>query len=93
MRNSMATVKKKIWPEYFKAVISGKKKYELRLNDFAVKEDDSLLLEEWDPKTKKYTGRKVEKKVTYVGKFKMDKQLFWPKEETKEKGIQIISLE
>lgn len=88
----MVTIKKKIWPEYFDAIVSGKKKYELRLNDFAIKEGDALLLEEWDPKTRAYTGRSVEKKVTYVGKFKID-QLFWPEEEIKEKGIQIISLE
>jgi len=31
---NMAIIKKKIWPEYFDAVVSGKKKYELRLNDF-----------------------------------------------------------
>lgn len=88
----MTTIKKKIWPGYFDAITSGKKKFELRLNDFNVDEGDILLLEEWDPKTKEYTGRKVEKKVTFVGKFKID-QLFWPKEEIEEKGIQIISLE
>ena len=88
----MAIIKKKIWPEYFEAVASGKKKFELRLNDFEVREGDTLLLEEWDPKTKNYTGRKIEKKVTYVGKFMIDK-LFWPKKDIEEKGIQIISIE
>lgn len=62
------------------------------MNDFEVNEGDTLLLEEWDPKTKEYTGRKVEKKVTFVFKFKID-QLFWPKKEIEEKGIQVISLE
>lgn len=88
----MAIINKKIWPKYFADVASGKKKYELRLDDFEVKEGDILILEEWDPKKKEYTGRKVEKKVTYVGKFRID-HLFWPEEEIKEKGIQIISLE
>ncbi len=88
----MAIVKKKTWPEYFEAVASEKKRFDLRLGDFEIKEGDMLVLEEWDPETKKYTGRKIEKKVTYVGKFKLDK-LFWPEEEIKEKGIQIISLE
>jgi hypothetical protein len=88
----MAIIKKKTWPGYFNDVASGKKNYELRLNDFEVNEGDVMLLEEWNPETKEYTGRKVEKKVTYVGKFKIDK-LFWPEEEIKEKGIQIISLE
>lgn len=88
----MTTIEKKIWPEYFDAVASGKKKFELRLNDFDIAEGDTLILKEWDPKMKKYTGRQVEKKVTYVAKFKID-QLFWPEEEIKEKGIQVISLE
>ncbi|MDP2664526.1 MAG: DUF3850 domain-containing protein [bacterium] len=88
----MAIIKKKIWPEYFEAVASGKKKCELRLNDFEVQEGDTLVLEEWDPKIKTYTGRTVEKKVTHVAKFRLD-DLFWPKEEIEEKGIQLISLE
>ncbi|MBI2889003.1 MAG: DUF3850 domain-containing protein [Candidatus Liptonbacteria bacterium] len=88
----MAIIKKKIWPEYFDDVASGKKKYELRLNEFEVHEGDTLLLEEWDPKTKGYTGRKVEKKVTYARVFKVDK-LYWPEEEIKAKGLQIMSLE
>jgi len=88
----MAVIKKKIWPEYFEAVASGKKKCELRLNDFEIAEGDTLVLEEWDPKTKAYTGRVVEKKVTNVSKFRLD-NLFWPKEEIEEKGIQLISLE
>ncbi|MBI2626317.1 MAG: DUF3850 domain-containing protein [Candidatus Nealsonbacteria bacterium] len=88
----MAIIKKKIWPGYFDAVASGRKKFELRLNDFDVEEGDTLILEEWDPETKDYTGRKVEKKATYVGKFKIDK-LFWPEDQIREKGIQIISLE
>lgn len=85
-------IKKKIWPAYFEAIVSGKKKYELRLNDFEVKEGDVLLLREWDPNTSEYTGRSIEKKVTYVGKFKIE-ELFWPKEEVLAKGIQVISLE
>jgi ASC-1-like (ASCH) protein len=92
MGNNISIIKKKIWPVYFEAILSGKKKYELRLNDFEVKEGDILFLEEWNPETKEYTGRKVEKKVTYVGKFKLN-ELFWPKEEIEEKGIQIISLD
>ena len=88
----MSIIHKKIWPEYFDAVESGKKKFELRLNDFEVNEGDTLVLEEWDPKTGAYTGCKTEKKVTRVSKFRIDK-LFWPEEQIKEKGIQIISLE
>ncbi len=88
----MAIVKKKIWPEYFEEVASGKKNFEVRLNDFDISEGDTFVLEEWDPKTKSYTGRSIEKKVTYVRKFKID-SLFWPEEEIKEKGLQVISIE
>ena len=90
MGNDKAIIRKKIWPEYFEAVASGKKKYELRLNDFEVNEGDVLILEEWSPETKEYTGRKIKKRITYVRKFKID-QLFWPEEQIKEKRIQIIS--
>jgi hypothetical protein len=88
----MSIIKKKAWPEYFQEVFLGKKNFDLRLNDFEVKEGDTLILEEWDPQTKEYTGRIVERKVTYVGKFKLN-QLFWSEEDIKEKGIQVMSLE
>jgi len=89
----MAIIKKKIWPEYFEAVKSGKKKFELRLNDFDVNEGDTLILEEWDPETKEYTGQSIEKKVGYVLKFKPEELPFYSEEEVKEKGLQIISLD
>lgn len=86
-------IKKKIWPEYFEAVASGKKTFELRLNDFDVNEGDTLIFEEWNPETKAYTGRKIEKSVGWVGKFTLDDMArFWPKEQILEKGIQVISL-
>ncbi len=88
----MATIKKKTWPEYFEQIVSGKKKYELRLNDFEVHEGDYLVLEEWDPETGDYTGRAVKKKVTGVNRFKLD-NMFWPKEEIEKKGFQVISIE
>ena len=88
----MAIVEKKIWPEYFEAIQNGSKKWELRLGDFTICEGDMMLLREWDPKSKEYTGRQMEKKVTRVTKFKID-ELFWPKEEVEKHGIQIISLE
>lgn len=85
------TIEKKIQPEYFEAVASGKKKYELRLGDWECQEGDTLLLREWDPKTQNYTGREVTKKVDYVKTFKLD-ELFWSKEEIEQYGLMIISL-
>jgi ribosomal protein S17 len=82
-------IEKKIWPEYFQKVIDGIKTYELRLADFECKPGDFLVLKEWDPKTKEYTGRVLEKKVTYVGKTK--NLTFWPKEDIEKYGFQIIA--
>ena len=82
-------IAKKVWPQYFEAILSGKKTYELRLADWEGQEGDILVLKEWDPRTKKYTGRQVEREVTYVGKFKID-ELFWPDDAIKKYGIQII---
>ena len=89
----MAEIHKKIWPGYFEEVLSGKKKFELRLNDFDIQEGDSLVLEEWDPEKKEYTGRKVEKKVTSILKFKPDELPFYSPEEVQKHGLQILSLE
>ncbi len=82
-------IEKKVWPEYFQAIIDGKKKYELRLGDFICQEGDILILREWDPKRKEYSGRMIKKGVTYVGKFKDIP--FWTKEEIEKYGLQIIS--
>ena len=87
----MTIIRKKITPEYFDLVSSGKKRFELRLNDFEVKEGDTLVLEEWNPTTKQYTDRKIEKKVSYVLKFNLDD--FGQKQQIIEKGLQVIQLE
>jgi hypothetical protein len=86
-------IEKKVWPEYFQEILNGKKTFELRLNDFIISEGDTLVLKEWDPKIKDYTGRELEKKVGFVGKWKIDDLTsFWPREDIEEKGIQVISI-
>ncbi len=89
----MAEIRKKIWPEYFEQILSGKKKFELRLNDFEIQEGDTLVLEEWNPEKKEYTGRKIEKKVAYILKFKADELPYYSPEEVQQHGLQILSLE
>ena len=87
----MSKIKKKIWPEYFELVSSGKKKFELRVADFEVGEGDTLLLEEWDPKTNEYTGRKIEKKVSFVLKFNLND--FGQEDIIREKGLVVIQMD
>lgn len=86
---------KKVLPEYFQDIIDGKKKYEFRLNDFKIEPGDILILEEYttaDLHTRKATGRKLEKQVTYVRRFRLQ-DLWWSKEDIEKKGVQIISFE
>ena len=86
----MAVIKKKIWPEYFELVASGKKKFELRMNDFKVNEGDTIILEEWNQKTHQYTGRTIKKNVEYVLKFGLND--FGQKNEIEQKGLVIIQM-
>jgi len=86
---------KKVLPDYFQDIFDGKKKYELRLNDFKIEPGDILVLEEWtsaNPKNRQATGRVLEKKVTYLRKFRLQ-DLWFSEDDIKDKGIQIISFE
>ncbi len=84
----MATVHKKVWREYFDKIISGEKKFELRLADFEVNKGDTLILEEWDKDKEEYAGRKIEGVATYI--IKTRGQTFWPQEDVEKYGFQII---
>ena len=86
----MAIVKKKSWPEYFRLIQSGKK-IEIRLADFDLKEGDDLVLEEFDPETETYSGRKINKKAKTVIKFNPTK-MHRP-EDIKKFGFYIIEME
>ena len=55
-------IEKKAWPEFFQKIINGDKTFELRLADFECKPGDTLVLREWKPETKEYTGRVLKKK-------------------------------
>lgn len=87
----MAIIRKKTWPEIFELMKSGKKRFDVRVADFDVKEGDTLILEEWGSKTKKYTGRKIEKKAGYVLKFSLDK--FGQKKSIEKHGILVIQFD
>lgn len=66
----------KTWPEYFEAVCSGRKSFEVRKNDRDFKEGDILLLNKWDNKKNQYEGAQRSFKITYVlkgGQFGIDK--------------------
>jgi len=85
----MKYIKKKTTPEFFKDILKGKKKFEVRLADWKCKPGDVLVLQEWDPTLKKYTGREIKKKVDYVLKTKDLK--FFSKKDIEKYGYQVIS--
>lgn len=62
-----ATHRLKCWPEFFQAILDGRKMHDLRRCDdrhFSI--GDRLELREFDPKTERYSGRELTVEVTYV---------------------------
>ncbi len=65
----------KTWPEYFEAVRTEKKNFEIRKNDRAFQVGDLLILREWDPQKETYSGRTAFRRITYIlpgGQFGID---------------------
>lgn len=56
----------KIAPEYYEAVRSGKKHFEIRQNDRNFRIGDYLALNELDDTRTEYTGRSLIAKITYM---------------------------
>ena len=56
----------KTWPGYFQLMFDGKKTFELRKNDRGFLAGHEIILQEYDPATHNYTGRKIHRKITYV---------------------------
>lgn len=57
----------KSWPAFYTAMVSGKKKHDMRdKRDRAYKIGDRLKLREYDPFSGAYTGREAVFKVTYI---------------------------
>lgn len=59
----MATHNLKTWPQYFQQVVDGEKTFEYRENDRGFQNGDALILQEYNPITKTYSGREC---VVYV---------------------------
>lgn len=87
----MRTIYMKTWPEYFKKILSGEKIADIRLADFDVEVGDKIILKEWDPITKEYTGRKIEKVVDQC--FHMMLNNFWTMSSIKGLGVWLIQFD
>ncbi len=90
----MSEIKKKISPEYFELIASGKKKFEFRLADFELNEGDTLVLEEWsegENGIRHTTGRTLEKVVTHMLRAPLEK--FGDVKAFQEKGFYVIQFD
>jgi hypothetical protein len=54
------------WPEFFRAVVEGRKRFEIRKDDRGFRVGDCLVLCEWDPKAERYSGDQFAVRVTYL---------------------------
>lgn len=81
-------IEKKTWPEDFQKVFDGIKNFDVRLDDFHCKTGDTIILREWDPKIKNYTGRQIKKQVGCVAK--LSKMPYWTKKDIAIYGYQVI---
>jgi len=54
----------KTWPYFFNLVWAGQKNWELRINDRGFAMGDTVLLQEYDPQMKCYTGLKIRAVIT-----------------------------
>lgn len=84
----MAIIHKKTWKDLFEKVLSGDKKFDIRIADFEIKEGDTLVLEEWEEQKNEYTGRKIETTATFILKTKEMK--FWSNDDIEKYGFQVI---
>lgn len=62
----MAVHDLKVWPDYFAAIDTGEKPFEVRKADRGFAVGDTLRLREYEPGPDKYTGREIERRVSYV---------------------------
>lgn len=87
----MRIIEKKIWPGFFRQVKSRRKNVELRLADFRVGRGDTLLLREWDPKHRRYTGLLLRRRVKAV--HHVDMMKFHSVAEMRRYGLYAIELD
>lgn len=82
---------KKVQEKYFKDIVDGKKRFEVRLADFKCKPGDTLVLHEQKQGTKEFTGRKVELEMLYKINTKAVEK-FYSKKDIEKYGLLILAV-
>ena len=62
----MNTHKLKTWPSFFKDFLDKGKSFDIRRNDRDYQVGDTVVLQEYDPIEEEYTGRTLNRKITYI---------------------------
>lgn len=83
-------LEKKTTKEFFEKIASGEKNFDVRLADFECRSGDTIVLKEWDEKKGEYTGRKLEREVSFVLNTK--DLSFWNKKDVQSFGYQVLAL-
>lgn len=89
----MAIIKKKCWSEWFDKFCSGERTFELRLADFDLKDGDTIIMEEYNPETKQYTGRQASFLCRKVERSAQNPLQFYKVEDVEKYGFWIIKME
>ena len=84
-------IKKKVQEKYFKDIIDGKKRFEVRLADFKCELGDTLVLSEEKQGTKELTGRKVDLELLYKLNTKAVEK-FYSKKDIEKYGLLILAV-
>ena len=84
-------IHKKTWPDMFEKILQGKKNAEIRLADFSASSGDILVLEEYNPEGKKYTGRSIKKKIKNINKIEVSK--YYSPEQIEKCGFWLMEFE
>ena len=87
----MKRINKKVQEEYFKDIIDGKKRFEVRLGDFEGVPGDVLFLQEQKQGTDELTGREIECEMLYKFNTKNVEQ-FYSKEDIEKHGLAILAI-
>lgn len=63
----------KLWPQFFGPVADGSKPFEIRKNDRDYRVGDTLVIQEWCPKKREFTGHECRAIVSYLTEFQQRK--------------------
>lgn len=83
-------ITRKVQKEYFKAIMDGRKRFEVRLADFKAQPRDTLVLQEQDSNNL-LTGREISCEVLYNLNTK-DIERFYTKKDIEKYGLAVLAL-